>query len=221
MTGPENPPGGIPVRPGDVLAGKYRVDRVLGVGGMGVVVAATHLQLQQRVALKFMLDAGLAQPTQVERFGREARAAVRLRSDHVARVLDVGTLETGSPYIVMEYLDGSDIGSVLEQRGAMPVDMAVDCVLQACDAVAEAHALGIVHRDLKPRNLFLTTRNDGRALVKVLDFGISKHTTGSDLSLTRTTEIMGSPSYMSPEQFRSAKLVDERTDIWALGAILY
>jgi serine/threonine-protein kinase len=188
---------------------------------MGVVVAATHLQLQQRVALKFMLDAGLAQPTQVERFGREARAAVRLRSDHVARVLDVGTLETGSPYIVMEYLDGSDIGSVLEQRGAMPVDMAVDCVLQACDAVAEAHALGIVHRDLKPRNLFLTTRNDGRALVKVLDFGISKHTTGSDVSLTRTTEIMGSPSYMSPEQFRSAKLVDERTDIWALGAILY
>ncbi len=221
MTGPENPPGGIPVRPGDVLAGKYRVDRVLGVGGMGVVVAATHLQLQQRVALKFMLDAGLTQATLVERFGREARAAVRLRSDHVARVLDVGTLETGSPYIVMEYLDGSDIGSVLEQRGAMPVDMAVDCVLQACDAVAEAHALGIVHRDLKPRNLFLTTRNDGRALVKVLDFGISKHTTGSDLSLTRTTEIMGSPSYMSPEQFRSAKLVDERTDIWALGAILY
>ncbi len=221
MTGPENPPGGIPVRPGDVLAEKYRVDRVLGVGGMGVVVAATHLQLQQRVALKFMLDAGLTQPMLVERFGREARAAVRLRSDHVARVLDVGTLDTGSPYIVMEYLDGSDIGSVLEQRGAMPVEMAVDCVLQACDAVAEAHALGIVHRDLKPRNLFLTARNDGRALVKVLDFGISKHTTGSDLSLTRTTEIMGSPSYMSPEQFRSAKSVDERSDIWALGAILY
>jgi serine/threonine protein kinase len=221
MTGPENPPGGIPVQPGEILAGKYRVDRVLGVGGMGVVVAATHLQLQQRVALKFMLDAGLVQPTLVERFGREARAAVRLRSDHVARVLDVGTLDTGSPYIVMEYLDGSDIGSVLEQRGAMPVEMAVDCVLQACDAVAEAHALGIVHRDLKPRNLFLTARNDGRGLVKVLDFGISKQTTGSDLSLTRTTEIMGSPSYMSPEQFRSAKLVDERSDIWALGAILY
>lgn len=221
MTNPENLPGGIPVQPGHVLAGKYRIDRVLGVGGMGVVVAATHLQLQQRVALKFMLDAGLAQPALVERFGREARAAVRLRSDHVARVLDVGTLETGSPYIVMEYLDGSDLGSVLEAHGAMAVEAAVDCVLQACDAVAEAHAIGIVHRDLKPRNLFLTARNDGRALVKVLDFGISKHKTGADLSLTRTTEIMGSPSYMSPEQFRSAKSVDERSDIWALGAILY
>jgi serine/threonine-protein kinase len=188
---------------------------------MGVVVAATHLQLHTRVALKFMLDAGLAQPALVERFGREARAAVRLRSDHVARVLDVGTLDTGSPYIVMEYLDGSDLGSELEARGAMAIEVAVDCVLQACDAVAEAHAIGIVHRDLKPRNLFLTARNDGRALVKVLDFGISKHKTGTDLSLTRTSEIMGSPSYMSPEQFRSAKLVDERSDIWALGAILY
>jgi eukaryotic-like serine/threonine-protein kinase len=221
MTQPEPAPGDVPVRPGDVLAGKYRVDRILGIGGMGVVVAATHVHLQQRVALKFMLPAGLERPTFVERFSREARAAVRLRSDHVARVLDVGKLDSGSPYIVMEYLDGSDIGTVLETRGAMSIPEAVDCVMQACDAVAEAHSLGIVHRDLKPRNLFLTERNDGRALVKVLDFGISKHTTGDDLSLTRTTEIMGSPSYMSPEQFRSAKLVDERSDIWALGAILY
>jgi hypothetical protein len=222
MTEPEAlSPGSIPVNPGDVLAGKYRVERVLGIGGMGVVVLATHLQLEQRVAIKFMLQAGLRNAPLVERFAREARAAVRLKSVHVARVLDVGLLDSGAPYMVMEYLEGSDLGSVLETRGALPIDMAVDCVLQACDAVAEAHSLGIVHRDLKPRNLFLTQRNDGRALVKVLDFGISKHKSTTDLSLTRTTEIIGSPNYMSPEQFRSAKAADERSDIWALGVILY
>jgi len=215
------PPGSIPVANGDVLAGKYRVDRILGVGGMGVVVAATHLQLEQKVALKFMLPLGLVQPGLVERFGREARAAVRLKSDHVARVLDVGTLESGSPYMVMEYLDGSDLGALVETQGPLAVHAAVDYVLQACDAVAEAHALGIVHRDLKPRNLFLTGRNDGRALVKVLDFGISKHKTASDLSLTGTSEVIGSPNYMSPEQLKSARAADERSDIWALGVILY
>ncbi|HEY8039700.1 MAG TPA: protein kinase, partial [Polyangiaceae bacterium] len=151
MDGAESlPPGSIPVAQGDVLAGKYRVDRILGVGGMGVVVAATHLQLDQRVALKFMLPQGLAHPALVERFAREARAAVRLKSDHVARVLDVGTLDSGSPYMVMEYLEGNDLGAMVEERGPMAVEIAVDCVLQACDAVAEAHSLGIVHRDLKP-----------------------------------------------------------------------
>jgi hypothetical protein len=188
---------------------------------MGVVVAATHLQLDQKVAIKFMLQPGLLQPALVERFAREAKAAVRLKSDHVARVIDVGVLESGSPYMVMEYLEGSDLGDVIERYGAMPIETAVDCVLQACDAVAEAHSLGIVHRDLKPRNLFWTRRNDGRALVKVLDFGISKHKTSGDLSLTRTTEIIGSPNYMSPEQFRGARAADERSDIWALGVILY
>ncbi len=218
----ENPPHGtLPFVQGDILAGKYRIDRVLGLGGMGVVVAATHLQLDQKVALKFMLPEALRLPALVERFAREARAAARLKSDHVARVLDVGTLDSGSPYMVMEYLEGRDLGSIVERQGQMPIEVAVDCVLQACDAVAEAHALGIVHRDLKPRNLFMTGRNDGRALVKVLDFGISKQTTSSDLSLTRTTEIIGSPNYMSPEQLRSARSVDERSDIWALGVILY
>jgi serine/threonine protein kinase len=215
------PPGALPIAIGDVLAGKYRVDRVLGVGGMGVVVAATHLQLDQRVALKFMLPEALAQTTLVERFAREARAAARLRSDNVARVLDVGTLESGSPYMVMEYLDGNDLATVIEQHGRMPIEMAVDCVLQACDAIAEAHSVGIVHRDLKPRNLFLTTRNDGSPLVKVLDFGISKHAVPGDMSLTRSTEVIGSPNYMSPEQLKSAREVDARSDIWALGVILY
>jgi eukaryotic-like serine/threonine-protein kinase len=216
------PLGSIPINSGEVLAGKYRVDRILGVGGMGVVVAATHLQLHQQVALKFMLPEALRIPSFVERFAREARAAARLKSDHVARVLDVGTLESGSPYMVMEYLEGSDLGTVIETRGALPIEAAVDCVLQACDAVAEAHSIGIVHRDLKPRNLFLTQRNDGRALVKVLDFGIAKHKAqGGDLSLTKTTDVMGSPNYMSPEQLRASRAVDDRSDIWALGVILY
>jgi serine/threonine protein kinase len=219
---PDNQPwGDVPVRPGDVLAEKYRVDRVLGVGGMGVVVAATHLQLDQKVALKFMLPQGVTNHALVERFSREARAAVRLKSDHVARVLDVGTLPWGAPFMVMEYLEGDDLGSVIEREGPMPVERAVDCVLQACDAVAEAHSLGIVHRDLKPRNLFLTRRNDGRALVKVLDFGISKQKADSELALTRTSEVIGSPYYMSPEQLKSSRSADERSDIWALGVILY
>jgi len=214
--------GATPVAIGEVLANKYRVDRILGMGGMGVVVQATHLQLAQRVALKFMLPVTLNNQALIERFTREARAMVRLRSDHVARVLDVGTLESGSPYIVMEYLEGNDLGMVLQEGGPLSPEAAVDCLLQACDAIAEAHALGIVHRDLKPRNLFLTYRNDGRPLVKLLDFGISKQlANGDDLSLTGTSEIIGSPNYMSPEQFTGARAADERSDIWALGVILY
>jgi serine/threonine protein kinase len=211
-----------PVSPGDVLAGKYRVERVLGVGGMGVVVAATHLQLEQLVALKFLLPAALAKPSAVGRFEREARAAVRLRSEHVARVSDVGTMEDGAPYIVMEYLEGRDLGARVDEDGPLSVVEAVDYLLQTCEAVAEAHALGIIHRDLKPQNLFLTSRVDGKPLVKVLDFGISKVTQGAEeLSLTKTTDVVGSPNYMSPEQLRAARLADARSDIWALGAILY
>jgi serine/threonine-protein kinase len=221
MSAETSSPGSVPIAPGEVLAGKYRVEQVLGVGGMGVVVAATHLQLGTKVALKFMLPEALRVPGLIERFSREARAAVRLRSDHVARVLDVGSLESGSPYMVMEFLEGSDLATIVEGQGPMSLEVAVDCVLQACDAVAEAHSLGIIHRDLKPRNLFLTTRNDGRGLVKVLDFGISKDRTGADLGLTRTTEIIGSPNYMSPEQLKSTRAADERSDIWALGVILY
>src|ERR1700722_6382786 len=206
-----------PLSPGDVLAGKYRVERVIGQGGMGVVVAATHLQLGQLVALKFTtLDSGPA----VERFLREARSAVRLRSEHVARVTDVGTLETGAPYMVMEYLEGQDLSQVLRDRGPLAVPDAVGYVVQACEAVAEAHGLGIVHRDLKPHNLFLTSGVSGLPKVKVLDFGISK-SMDAELALTRTAEIVGTPMYMSPEQLRSARDVDLRTDIWALGVILY
>jgi serine/threonine-protein kinase len=216
-----------PVQPGQVLAGKYRVERVLGMGGMGVVVSAMHTELDQRVALKFLLPAAMANAVAVGRFAQEARAVVRLKSEHVARVIDVGRLESGAPYIVMEYLEGMDLGTRLEDKGPLPVVEAVDFLLQACEAVAEAHALGIIHRDLKPRNLFITTGVDGHPLVKVLDFGISKFTStgGSQslqqMSLTKTNDVMGSPMYMSPEQLRSSRRVDERSDVWSLGVILY
>ena len=212
------------VHEGQILAGKFRIERVLGQGGMGVVVAATHLQLDERVALKFLLPEALGNPEAVARFAREARAAVKIKSEHVARVSDVGTLESGSPYMVMEYLDGKDLGDWVRNTGAMRVPDAVEFVLQACEAIAEAHALGIVHRDLKPANLFVTRRVDGSPCVKVLDFGISKLTapgSTSDMGMTKTSTVMGSPLYMSPEQMSSTRNVDARTDIWALGIILY
>src|SRR5450432_3438212 len=212
------------VREGDVLAGKFRIERVLGQGGMGVVVAATHIHLDERVALKFLLPEALANAEAVARFAREARAAVKIKSEHVARVSDVGTLESGSPYMVMEYLEGQDLAEWVRKSGAMRVPDAVEFVLQACEAIAEAHALGIVHRDLKPANLFVTRRADGTPCIKVLDFGISKLTapgSASDMGMTKTTSVMGSPLYMSPEQMSSTRNVDMRTDIWALGIILY
>lgn len=211
-----------PVREGEVLAGKYRVERVLGVGGMGVVVAARHAQLGTRVALKFLLPQAAKDADTVTRFLREAHAAARITSEHVARIIDVGTLDGGAPYLVMEYLQGRDLDAVLEERGALPVSEAVDYLLQAMEALAEAHAGGIVHRDLKPANLFLAERADGSPLVKVLDFGISKAVVEQgDAQLTQTQGTMGSPLYMSPEQIRSAKHVDARSDIWALGVVLY
>ena len=220
------------VTEGQVLAGKYRVERVLGEGGMGVVVAARHLQLDERVALKFMRPEALVNAEAVARFAREAREAVKIKSEHVARVTDVGTLENGAPYMVMEYLDGGDLSTWLEQHGRLPVEQVVEFVLQASEALAEAHALGIVHRDLKPANLFVVRRPDGAWSVKVIDFGISKMTGGgsfganpgmtkTDLSMTKTSAVMGSPQYMSPEQMRSVKDVDPRSDVWALGVVMY
>ncbi|HMJ55645.1 MAG TPA: serine/threonine-protein kinase [Polyangiaceae bacterium] len=208
---------------GQVVAGKYRIDSVIGEGGMGYVVVAHHLQLDTKVAIK-LLRAELATSAEaVERFAREARAAVRITSPHVARVFDVGTLDTGAPYMVMEFLEGDDLSSLIQKRGTLPIHEAVDYVLQACEAIAEAHAAGIVHRDLKPANLFCARRPDGTVTIKVLDFGISKLTGGAGAALnhTKTTAIMGSPFYMSPEQMESTRGVDIRTDIWGLGVILY
>ncbi len=213
------------VREGDVLAGKYRIETILGMGGMGVVVAARHLQLETKVAIKFLLPHMLSNQEAITRFVREARAAVKITNEHVARVLDVGTLDTGAPYMVMEFLEGGDLAAWLRQSGPLPVELAAEFILQVCVALAEAHSLGIVHRDLKPSNLFCIRRPDGQFSIKVLDFGISKliDVTGSGpgMAVTRTATLMGSPLYMSPEQMRSAKDADIQSDIWALGVILY
>jgi eukaryotic-like serine/threonine-protein kinase len=206
---------------GTVLSGKYRVEGVLGRGGMGIVLKVKHLHLGEDLAVKVLLPEGAIRPDVTARFLREAQSVVRLRGEHVARVSDVGVLPEGLPFIVMEYLHGVDLARELKQKTTLPAGKAVDYVLQACEALAEAHAHGIVHRDVKPANLFLTTRPDGTALIKVLDFGISKAPTAANSVVTQTEVVMGTPGYMSPEQMKAAKDVDPRTDIWALGIVLY
>jgi len=215
----------IGIRKGDVLAGKYRVDWVLGTGSTGVVLAAYHLKLQERVAIKLLLPEALSNPEAVKRFEREARSAVKIKSEHVARIIDVGALESGAPFIVMEHLQGEDLAARLARTGPLPVEEAVDFVMQACEAIAQAHGLGIIHRDLKPANLFCVRRSDGQASIKVLDFGISKVMDAEGLHVagetTRTSVVVGSPFYMSPEQMQAPRSVDARTDIWAIGVILH
>jgi serine/threonine-protein kinase len=207
-----------PLRPGADFLGKYRIERVLGRGGMGIVVAARHIELDELFAIKF-LTAGdsLTAPS---RFIREARAAARLTSEHAARVFDVGRLSNGTLYLVMEYLAGGTLAQVLQSRGRLPLTEAARLLLDACDALAEAHALGIVHRDLKLANLFLTQRHGGRQCLKVIDFGISKQENASE-PLTTPGTIMGSPGWMSPEQIRDPQSVDARSDIWSMGVALY
>ncbi len=210
---------------GDTLARKYRVERVLGRGGMGVVVAGRHVELNQVRAIKLMHPGALEDRHAVERFLREAKAAVRLRSEHIAAVHDFGRLDSGAPFIVMELLNGEDLAAMLRRRGPLPINECILYVTQACHALAEAHAAGIVHRDLKPANLFLTCRSDGSPCVKVLDFGISKDLSANANSpepdITKTNAIMGTLHYMAPEQMRSARKVDARADVWAIGAIMY
>ncbi len=206
---------------GDVIAGKYRIDKVIGLGGMGCVVAAQHLLLNQRVAIKFVLPEGANSAGYTARFFREAQAAAAIKSEHVVRVLDMGTLDNEMPYMVMEYLDGIDLAALVDKSGPLPIEDAVNYMLQACEALAEAHAAGLTHRDIKSSNLFLTHRTDGSPLIKLLDFGIAKAQTVLDGQLTATGAVMGSPSYMSPEQVRDAKTVDARSDIWSLGVTLY
>jgi serine/threonine protein kinase len=215
-----------PVAPGQLLAGKYRIDRVLGAGAMGMVLGATHLVLGSRVAIKVMLGGDVMLggskkgPVQEQRFFREARVASMLKSEHAGKVLDVGLTEQGAPYIVMEYLEGKDLGALLDERGPLSVAEAATYVLQVCEAIAEAHGLGIVHRDIKPANLFLTTGVGGVPCVKLVDFGVAKHVDGAQ-GLTQTGAALGSPLYMSPEQMNGKRGVDFRADIWALGVTLF
>jgi eukaryotic-like serine/threonine-protein kinase len=214
-----------PVREGEVIAGKYEVLRVVARGGMGVVVAARHIELGHSVALKFLLrTVALLGPEAIPRFQREARSIVQMKSEHVVRVSDVGTLPSGEPYLVMELLEGTDLKELVEKQGPVSIARAADYVIQALDALAEAHAVGIVHRDIKPANLFMTKRADGSPLIKVLDFGVAKVTDPLKLqaaSPTATGSMMGSPQYMAPEQILNAKDVDARCDVWALGAVLF
>lgn len=211
---------------GSVIAGKYRVERQIAEGGNGIVVEATHLALRQPVAIKYLKPGPQASPSVIERFEREGRLAAQLTSEHVVRVHDVGELDDGSPFMVMELLKGRDLGRVLEESGPLPIPRAVDYVLQTCDALAQVHALEIVHRDIKPENLILAERASNTPIIKVIDFGISKAAPGRDRNghwarETSKNDRLGTPGYMSPEQLRSSTEVDARTDIWSLGVMLH
>jgi eukaryotic-like serine/threonine-protein kinase len=215
----------LPVPVGTVIAEKYRVDRVLGVGGMGIVAVGRHLGLDIKIAIKMLLPSVVIDPDTMARFVREARAATRVTSEHVVKVIDVGATDNGAPFMVMEYLEGADLAKTIRDGGPLSHETAVDYILQACEALAEAHGLGIVHRDIKPANIFVARKADGTPLIKVLDFGVSKlqrHPQALEAEeLTLSNMVIGSPHYMSPEQLRSPKDVDARADIWALGALLY
>jgi serine/threonine-protein kinase len=207
---------------GDVVDGKYKVEAKIGTGGMAVVFSARHLKLDERVALKF-LDPRLVASTEAKaRFAREARTSFSLRSEHVARTLDIGEMPGGTPFIVMELLEGVTLGKWVEDNGLPTIAQALAFTAQMCEGVAEAHAKGIVHRDIKPENLFVTPREGQEPLVRVLDFGISKALLGErEGSLTGTNDLIGTPSYMAPEQFAHARNADARADVWSLGIMLY
>jgi serine/threonine-protein kinase len=220
--------GGVPglhdlvLKPGDVVAGRYVVDEVLGSGGMGVVVRARHRTLGHAVAIKCMRGHLLRQAEAFARFVREARAVAGIQSEHVVRVLDFGVDDAGLPFIVMEYLVGRDLLQELSARGVLPVIEAVDHIVEACAGLAVAHGRGVVHRDIKPANLFLAVQPNLERRVKLLDFGVSKFDDADgEVELTRTTASLGSPSYMSPEQVRDARRVDHRSDLWSLGVVLH
>lgn len=213
------------LRPGSILADKYRVEKEIGRGGFGIVVRARHLRLGQIVAIKVLTEGmwGPEWASDVERFRREAQATAALKTEHVVKLLDVDVLPDGRPYMVMEYLDGETLHVATYRRGPLAVDEAVDIALQILAALAEAHSVGIVHRDLKPPNIFLANAPGHSTVVKILDFGVSKvgaeH--GGDRPLTRTGAVLGTFAYMAPEQLKDAKRVDARADLWSVGHMIY
>ena len=216
------PESELPVPEGELLGGRYLVERKFAEGGMGIVCLGRHAHLEQPVAIKFLRRALSGKPAVVERFLNEARALAKLRSEHVVRVMDVGQLESGRPYLVMEHLDGIDLDALVDRDGPLSIETAVSYVLQVCEPLAEAHALGIVHRDIKPENLFLWSGGPSADIVKVLDFGVAKQLgTPKGLAVTGPQDSIGSPCYMSPEQIVTPQSVDARTDIWSLGVVLY
>lgn len=211
-----------PVKPGQIIADRYLVGRVLGEGGMGIVCAGTHVRLGTPVAIKLIHSALTGNEEVMQRFANEARAAATLKGEHIARVFDAGQLPSGEPFLVMEQLEGTCLEQHLDAQGCLAQSEVVAIVLQVCEGLAEAHATGLVHRDIKPANLFLTRRPSGELSVKILDFGIAKHRARQDqLALTDPGKRLGSPSYMSPEQMLAPASVDERADIWSLGVLLF
>ena len=209
-------------REGELVGGKYRIVRLLAQGGMGVVYEAQHTVVRRRFAVKFMRRDLAERRDILTRFQREAEAAGALESEHVAAAVDFGIAEDGAPYIVMEYLVGESLTALLGREGPLPVGRAADLVSQAGRGMEVAHAAGIIHRDLKPQNLFVCRRQDGTDLLKVLDFGVAKLQTVDEMNAaTRTGAVVGTVAYMSPEQARGDKVVDQRSDVYALGAILY
>lgn len=224
FVGARNTVCGIRVAIGDILMGKWRIEKILGQGGMGVVLGARHVVLKERAALKFLTPTVVDRPEFVSRFLREARVAARLDSEHLVRVTDVGLLDGAAPYMVMEHVSGKDLRRLLAAHGPMEISRAVDYVVQACEGIADAHSYGVVHRDLKPANLVLTRRRDGTELIKVLDFGISTAAMArddTDVDLTGEGVTLGSPKYMSPEQIANSSQVDQRSDVWSLAVVLY
>jgi serine/threonine-protein kinase len=214
-----------PLDVGDVVAGRYEIDGVAGEGGMAIVFSARHLHLNERYAVKVMRRGFAANPNLVSRFLQEARAAAQLKSDHVCRVFDVGMHEN-VPFMVMELLRGEDLRSVLERGDLLSIEEAVEFVIQACEALTEAHGLGMVHRDIKPENLFLTVGRDGWRSVKLLDFGISKLIESEFVSTTLrrhldTKDLLGTPHYMAPECIRASRDASSLSDVWSLGVVLY
>lgn len=216
----------VPFAHGEVICDKYEVHELVGVGGVAFVMSAVHLALNQPVALKFLRPEFLANQNALRMFAEEARVAVKIKSAHVARVFDVGQLPQGAPFIAMELLSGQNLGEHLRADGPLPIELVTSYALQACEALAAAHAAGAIHRDIKPENLFVAVQKPGPDVLKVLDFGISKtfidvKAPGRIPTITRTLISLGSPLYMSPEQMRSAQVVDLRTDIWSLGCVMY
>jgi eukaryotic-like serine/threonine-protein kinase len=221
---PEGQPSGVwePTRLGELVGGKYRISRLLAKGGMGVVYEAQHAIVKRRFAMKFLRPDFACERESLGRFQREAEAAGVLESEHIASVVDFGITPDGSPYIVMEYLVGEGLASLLQREGRLPYERAADLCVQACRGADVAHAAGIIHRDLKPHNLFVCRRDDGTDLLKILDFGIAKLAlVKHDLVSTQTGTLLGTPSYMSPEQARGERAIDLRSDVYSLGAILF
>ncbi len=217
---------GTPFAPGEVVGGRYRIERIVAEGGMGVIVAAHHLELEEKVAIKFLKEEFASRPEIVGRFAREAKAAARIKCEYTPTVFDVGISQERGPYIVMEYLEGEDLELVLDTSGRLPFARATELIMQACEAIAVAHANGVIHRDIKPANLFLVRGDQNMPVVKVLDFGVSKtaltgNMFGGAISLVKTQTLVGSPIYMSPEQIRGKEEIGFTADVWSLGAVLY